>query len=161
MKTRNIILIIAFTFALYAKSFAEDNTNTNQSVWAVSFIKSDQRMDIASLNSLKATWRAVQDEAVKQELIVSYSILNEVATATDFYNLVFLVEYKSPAAMQGQDAKWEAIQAKVGVNDEALTQLNNIRTPAKTTDGQTIIREAFMYSILSNIKGIYPQKPGC
>jgi hypothetical protein len=118
-------------------------------------------MDLASLNSLKSTWKTVQEEAMKQGLIVSYSIINGVVTSTDNYNLALMVKYKNRDDMKGQDEKWDAIQSEVISNDVARAKLKNIRASENTMNGQLLMREAFMYNLLKDIPGLYPEKPGC
>lgn len=161
MKTRIALLIMVPALALYTNSFAQNNMQTEGSVWAVSLVKTNPGMDVADLNSLKTSWKAVQDEAIKQGLIVSYSIINGVATSPDDYNMALMVEYKNSADMLGQDEKWDAIQAKVISTDDARAKLTNIRTSQNAADGQKLMREAFIYSLLKDIPGLYPQKPGC
>lgn len=98
-------------------------------------------MGVSYINSLKSTWKAVQDEAVKQGLILSYKILDGTATTPDDYNLILMIEYKNLAAMEGQDAKWDAIQAKVVGDQDAQAKLRDVRASQRTMYGQKMLRE--------------------
>jgi len=141
MKTRIALLTIVLTLAFSARSFAQEKTYTEGSVWTLSFVKTNSGMGVAYINSLKSTWKAVQDEAVKQGLILSYKILDGTAATPDDYNMVLMIEYKNLAAMEGQDAKWEAIQAKVVGNQDAQAKLRDVRSSQRTMFGQKVLRE--------------------
>jgi len=141
MKTRITLFIIVLTLAFSVRSLAQDKTYTDGAVWALSFVKTNPGMGVAYINSLKSTWKALQDEAVKQGLIVSYKILDGTATTPDDYNMILMIEYKNLAAMEGQDAKWDAIQAKVVGNQDAQAKLRDVRASQRTMYGQKTMRE--------------------
>ena len=141
MKTRITLLIIVLTLAMSARSFAQEKTYTNGSVWSLSFVKTNTGMGVAYINSLKSTWKAVEDEAVKQGLILSYKILEGTATTPEDYNMILMIEYKNLAAMEGQDAKWEALQAKVVGDQDAQAKLRDVRSSQRTMYGQKMMRE--------------------
>ncbi len=141
MKTRITLLIIVLTLAMSARSFAQEKTYTNGSVWTLAFVKTNPGQGVAYINSLKSTWKSVQDEAIKQGLILSYKILDGTASTPEDYNMILLVEYKNLAAMEGQDAKWEALQAKVVGDQDAQAKLRDVRTSQRTMYGQKMMRE--------------------
>ncbi len=141
MKTRITLLIIVLTLAISARSFAQEKTYTNGSVWSLSFVKTNTGMGVAYINSLKSTWKAVEDEAVKQGLILSYKILEGTATTPEDYNMILMIEYKNLAAMEGQDAKWDAIQAKVVGDQDAMAKLRDVRSSQRSMYGQRMMRE--------------------
>lgn len=141
MKTRITLLIIVLTLAMSARSFAQEKTYTNGSVWSLAFVKTNPGQGVAYINSLKSTWKSVQDEAIKQGLILSYKILDGTASTPEDYNMILLVEYKNLAAMEGQDAKWEALQAKVVGDQDAQAKLRDVRSSQRTMYGQKMMRE--------------------
>ena len=124
-----------------ARSFAQEKTYTNGSVWSLAFVKTNPGQGVAYINSLKSTWKSVQDEAIKQGLILSYKILDGTASTPEDYNMILLVEYKNLAAMEGQDAKWEALQAKVVGDQDAQAKLRDVRSSQRTMYGQKMMRE--------------------
>jgi hypothetical protein len=132
MKTTITLMILALALAVNTKSYAQNNAIADGSVWAVSFVRNNAGMDVAGFNNLKTNWKAVQDEAIKQGLIVSYSIISGVSTATDDYNMALMVEYKNRDAIYSQDEKWEAIQSGIISNADTRARLNNIRTSQNT-----------------------------
>lgn len=117
MKTKITLLIVVLAIAFSVNSFAQDRTYKNGSAWAVSFIQVKNGMGRDYLNSL-TTWKAVQDEGVKQGLILSYKILEGSASNPDDWQIMLMIEYKNLAAMEGNEDKWDAIQAKVVGNEE-------------------------------------------
>jgi hypothetical protein len=141
MKTRISLLIIALTLMFTVKSFAQERTFKDGSVWTLSFIKTNPGQGVAYLNSLKTTWKAVQDEAVKQGLILSYKILDGAASSPEDWDVLLMVEYKNLAAMEGQEDKWDALQAKVVGNQEDQKKLREIRVSQRTMYGQKMVRE--------------------
>jgi len=122
-------------------TFAQDRSYKEGSVWAVSCIKTNPGMGVDYINSLKTTWKAVHDEALKQGLILSYKILSGEAANPEDWNILLLVEYKNLASMEGTDDKWDAINKKV-VGDEAATkQLRDSRVSMRTIFGGKMLRE--------------------
>jgi len=71
MKTRISLLIVVLVIALGVNSFAQERTYTSGSAWAVSFVQIKNGMGRDYLNSLKTTWKAVQDEGIKRNSVKS------------------------------------------------------------------------------------------
>ena len=113
MKTRILVLIFALTMVLTVNSFAQERTFKQGSAWTVAFVQVKNGMGVDYINSLKTTWRAVQEEGIKQGLILSYKILEGNASNPDDWQIMLMVEYKNLASMDGNDDKWDAIQKKV------------------------------------------------
>ena len=133
-----IALIIAFNCAV---SFSQTKTFKDGSVWDVSMVKAHANMSIEYLNSLKATWKATQDEAIKQGLVLSYKILEGKSSSPDDWDIMLMVEYKNLAAMEGNDEKWEAIRKTVIGSDDAMKTLNAARMNIRDIYGSKTLRE--------------------
>jgi hypothetical protein len=141
MKTTIKIMIFAILLTVGSSVFAQNRTFKHGSVWAASFIKTSPGMGVDYLNSLKITWKAMHDEAIKQGLILSYKILDGEAANPDDWNVLLLVEYKNLASMEGNEDKWDAINKKV-IGDEAATkQLRENRVSMRTIYGGKVLRE--------------------
>jgi hypothetical protein len=139
-KSLNIILVmIGLTIGLNA--FSQQPNYKDGSVWGVSFIKTNANMGEQYLNSLKATWIAVHDEAVKQGLIVSYKVMSGAASNPGDWDIMLMTEYKNLASMEGQDAKWDAIYKKIVGNEEDSKKLNESRVNMRTIFGEKLLRE--------------------
>jgi hypothetical protein len=141
MKTTMKIMLVLMVLVIGTRTFAQDRLYKEGSVWTVSFIKTNPGMGVDYINSLKTTWKAVHDEALKQGLILSYKILDGEAANPEDWNILLLVEYKNLASMEGTDDKWDAINKKV-VGDQAATkQLRDSRVSMRTIYGGKMLRE--------------------
>ena len=132
MKTRILVLIFALTMVLTVNSFAQERTFKDGSAWTVAFVQVKNGMGVDYINSLKTTWRAVQEEGIKQGLILSYKILEGNASNPDDWQIMLMVEYKNLARMEGNDDKWDAIQKKVVGNEEDQKKLRELRVNMRT-----------------------------
>jgi hypothetical protein len=141
MKSRILIVIVLLVVVFSTISMAQERTYKDGSAWTVSFVQIKNGQGVAYLNSLKTTWKAVQDEAIKQGLIVSYKILEGNAANPDDWQIMLLVEYKNLASMEGNEDKWDAIQKKVVGNEEDQNKLREIRVNMRTMYGTKLLRE--------------------
>lgn len=141
MKARILLVVVLLVVAFSTGSIAQNRTFKDGSAWTVSFIQVKNGQGVDYLNSLKTTWKAVQDEAIKQGLILSYKILEGTASNPDDWQIMLLVEYKNLASMEGNDDKWDAIQAKVVGSEEDQKKLREIRVNVRTLYGTKLMRE--------------------
>lgn len=141
MKTRILVLIFALTMVLTVNSFAQERTFKQGSAWTVAFVQVKNGMGVDYINSLKTTWRAVQEEGIKQGLILSYKILEGNASNPDDWQIMLMVEYKNLASMEGNEDKWDAIQKKVVGNEEDQKKLRDLRVNMRTMYGTKLMRE--------------------
>jgi len=140
MKKRFLALVVILTIAFGVKSFAQERSYKDGNVWTMSFIKVNPGQDETYLYSLKTSWKAVHDEAIKQGLILSYKILAGNASSPDDWNLVLMVEYKNLASMEGNDEKWDAIQSKI-LPPADMKKLMESRVAVRTIYGDKLLRE--------------------
>ncbi len=143
MKAFKFTLMIAVVLLLTSTaSFSQSNTVFKEgSVWVVSFIKLKANMGDEYLTSLKTTWKATQDEAVKQGLVLSYKILSGAASNPQDWDIMLMVEYKNLASMEGNDDKWEAIEKKVIGGEDAMKTINANRVNIREIYGGKMLRE--------------------
>ena len=141
MKTRILVLIFALTMVLTFNSFAQERTFKQGSAWTVAFVQVKNGMGVDYINSSKTTWRAVQEEGIKQGLILSYKILDGNASNPDDWQIMLMVEYKNLASMEGNEDKWDAIQKKVVGNEEDQKKLRELRVNMRTMYGTKLMRE--------------------
>src|SRR5436853_734269 len=111
MKFKLPILLLTALLITAASTLTTAQTKMfkDGNVWEVSFIKTKPNMGVDYLNSLKANWKAIHDEAIKQGLIISYKILSGEASNPGDWDVMLMVEYKNLASMEGMDDKWDAI----------------------------------------------------
>ena len=141
MKTKILFLVALFAIAFSAGSFAQERQYQKGSEWTVSFVQIKNGMNRDYLNSLKTTWKAVQDEGIKQGLILSYKIFEGNASNPDDWQIMLMIEYKNMAAMEGNEDKWEAISKKVVGSEEDQKKLREIRVNMRTMYGTKLMRE--------------------
>ncbi len=126
---------------LGTKGFSQDRSYKDGSVWQIGFIKTSANMSEDYLNSLKNTWIAVHNEAVKQGLILSYKVMSGAAANPEDFDIMLLTEYKNMAAIEGTEDKWDAIEKKVLGTEDAMKKLNETRVSMRTIYGGKLMRE--------------------
>jgi hypothetical protein len=141
MKTTYIAFLLLIVFAAGMRVSAQDKGYKEGSVWNVSFVKTNAGMEDEYLKNLKTTWKSVMEEAVKQNLILSYKILSGSSANPQDYDIMLMVEYKNLASMEGTDDKWDAIFKKVVGNEEAMNKLMSSRVSQRTIFGDKLFRE--------------------
>ena len=141
MKSITRLILFAVLLTAATVTFGQDRGYKHGSVWNVGFIKTNANMSQDYLKSLKTTWKAVNDEAVKEGLILSYKILEGNAATPDDWNIMLIQEYKNMGAMDNIEDKWEAIQKKVVGNEDAMKKLNETRVSMRTIYGGKLLRE--------------------
>jgi hypothetical protein len=138
------IIFICFTSICIAgalPSFAQTPQYTPGSVWTISMIRTKANMGVEYINSLKANWKATQDEAKAQGLILSYMILEGAAANPEDFNVMLMVETKDYATMEANREKWEAVRKKVMPDEEAMKKLNQARVEVREMYGSKMMRE--------------------
>jgi len=142
MKSKlQIILLSLMLVAAQTVTKAQTRLFKDGNVWEVSFIKTKPNMGTEYLNSLKANWKAIHDEAIKQGLVLSYKMLAGNASNPQDWDVMLMVEYKNLAAMEGNDDKWDAIMKNVMGGDEAMKSTNEKRVNIREIYGSKVLRE--------------------
>ncbi len=67
----SLVLFLILNVSVYA----QDRQYTSGTAWTVSMVKTKANMGVEYINSLKANWKAINDEAKAQGLLISYKIL--------------------------------------------------------------------------------------
>ncbi|MEI6575929.1 MAG: hypothetical protein WCO63_07105 [Bacteroidota bacterium] len=141
MKRILLVAVILCMVAFAGRTFAQEKGYKDGTVWEISFIKTSANMTDDYVKSLKGTWKAMHDEAVKEGLLVSYKILAGAAANPEDWDVMLMTEYKNLASMEGQDAKWDAISKKVIGGEDAMKKLNENRMVMRTIYGSKMMRE--------------------
>jgi hypothetical protein len=141
MKVVITMILVAFACTFSSTLLAQEKSYKDGSVWQVGFIKVGANMTVEYLNNLKTNWKATHDEAVKQGLIVSYKILQGTAANPEDWDIMLMTEFKSLAAMEGSDDKWQAISKSVIGGEDAMKKLNESRVSMRTIYGGKLLKE--------------------
>lgn len=141
-KYQLLIAFLLFSFATANFVSAQTATYKHGNVWMVAFVKTKANMETEYINSLKANWKAVNDEAVKQGLLVSYKILEGNASNPDDWNIMLMQEYKDANSMGDVNAdKWDAIRKSVIGGDDKMKATNEARISVREIFGDKVMSE--------------------
>jgi hypothetical protein len=118
-------LVVACVIGLTAgTAVAADRPYTMGSVWTLTLVRVKPGMDQQYLTDLAGSWKRAMDEAKKQDLVVSYKILDGPSANKDDWNLIILVESKAWSTFDTPPEKFDAIAEKmVGPEKQQMEQL--------------------------------------
>jgi len=147
LKTWKVMLRVTTVATLYVLSLAsvtvhaQEKPYTEGSVWFISMIRVKPGMLDVYMRDVLPIRKKISEEAKKQRLLVSSHILSGIATGRDDWDVIFLEEYKNWAAMDGINAKYDAIQSKVIGSEEKQVQLMTKRTEVREIMGEKLMQE--------------------
>jgi len=122
MKSLRICLmsLCALLFFVSGFSAAADKNYKKGSVWNVALIATEPGQTDTYIDSLKANYTTVMEEARKQGIVSSYKILVGDRANPQDWDLMILIEYPNWAAFDTAEEKYDAITAKMfGSADKA------------------------------------------
>lgn len=122
--------------AIAMPATAMDKNYKRGSVWSVTLVKVEPGKGDEYLDSLKDAFMRVNDEAVKEKVILSYKILVGDASNNTDWNVMIMTEAPNFASLDTMEAKMDAIAAKAygsldkaeATDKEAMTSRAKIRT---------------------------------
>ena len=145
MKNFKAFAIAAFCSVAFTAtaSWAADRPYTMGSVWTLTLVRVKAGMDQQYLTDLAGSWKKAMDEAKKQDLVLSYKILDGNSANKDDWNLIILVEQKAWAGFDTPPEKFESILEKVMGPEkqqvEMLIKRSDLREIVGTKNLQEII----------------------
>ena len=113
----------------------------NGSVWSISFIRIKPGMDTAYMNYLAGPWKANQEAAKKEGLILSYKVVSTEGHTPADWNVMLMTEYKDLASMEANQDKADALAQKVIGTDEKQMQGYKDRSEIREVMGVRLARE--------------------
>jgi len=113
----------------------------NGSVWSIAFIRMKPGMETAYLNYLAGPWKANQEAAKKEGLVLSYKVIGTEGHTPADWNLMLLTEYKDLATMEANEDKGDALAQKMVGNDEKQMQGYKERLDIREVMGDRLARE--------------------
>ncbi len=125
MKLRRTLIgsLILLVLIVGISVFAQVNRPYhNGSVWSIAFIRMKPGMETAYLNYLAGPWKANQEAAKKEGLILSYKIIGVEGHSPNEFNLMLMTEYKDMATMEANEAKADNLAQTVVGTDEKQMQ---------------------------------------
>jgi len=139
------LLILTFNLAIVAAFSSvraqSDAPYTEGPVWTITMVKTKPGMGDDYLKNLGKIYKAVNEEAKKQGLIMDYKILSgESASAGDF-DILLMEEYKNMAALDGLRDKMDPIETKIIGNADTQRQGSVKRMEIREIMGTKLMRE--------------------
>jgi hypothetical protein len=116
----------------------------NGTVWDIAYIRMKPGMETAYLNYLAGQWKANQEAAKKEGLIVSYKVIGVEGHGTGDWNLMLMTEYKDLATMEANEDKGDALAQKMIGNDEKQMQGYKDRSEIREVMGNRLGREIIL-----------------
>jgi hypothetical protein len=150
MKKPHLLLGITLAWAWTSIGSAQTTTSATAgstapynegSVWDVTMVRTKYGMDDDYLKALGKVFRAVNDEAKKEGLIIDYKILLGAPANAQDYNILLLTEYKNMAALDGLRDKLDPINAKLVGNEDVQRQGVIKRAEVREILGDKLMRE--------------------
>ncbi len=144
MKLRRTLIgsLILLVLIVGISVFAQVNRPyRNGSVWSIAFIRMKPGMETAYLNYLAGSWKANQEAAKKEGLILSYKVIGVEGHTPSEFNLMLMTEYKDLATMEANEDKGDALSQKMIGNDEKQMQGYKDRSEIREVMGDRLARE--------------------
>jgi len=116
----------------------------NGSVWSIAFIRMKPGMETAYMNYLAGPWKANQEAAKKEGLILSYKVIGAEGHTPADWNLLLMTEYKDLATMEANEDKGDALAQKMIGNDEKQMQGYKDRSEIREVMGDRLAREIIL-----------------
>jgi hypothetical protein len=134
-----VVLLVAVTsLTVYAQVKRPFRPGT---AWNLAFIRMKPGMEAAYLNYVATTWKANQEAAKKEGLIVSYKVLTTEGHSPSDYNIILMTEYKDLATMEANEPKADALAQKLEGDDTKQMQGYKERAEIREIVGDRLARE--------------------
>jgi hypothetical protein len=120
---------------------AADRPYTEGHVWTMTMIKVKSGQFDNYMKDILPVRKKMDEEAIKEGLLISSHILSGQASNMSDFDLVILDEYKNFAAFDGISAKYDAIMEKMGQSEDKMTQQMEKRVEVRTIVGDKLLQE--------------------
>jgi hypothetical protein len=138
------VIVIALLI-VGVSSFAQVNRPYhNGSVWSIAFIRMKPGMETAYLDYLAGSWKANQEAAKKEGLILSYKVIGAEGHSPTDWNMMLMTEYKDLATMEANEDKGDALAQKMIGNDAKQMQGYKDRSEIREVMGDRLAREILL-----------------
>ncbi|MCU1269779.1 MAG: hypothetical protein JWN74_1073 [Acidobacteriaceae bacterium] len=141
---KKLCVMAVFISVFVPALFAQENYSEGP-VWRVSLIRVKATHLDEYLTSLRQVSKPFIEEEKRQGLIVDYKIfLKETKNNPQDWDLCLAVEYKNHAALDGLDAKVEAIRDKVLGGKQQAHQLGEKREEIREIISDELLQEIYL-----------------
>jgi len=149
MKTRRMVtmsiaaLVLVAGFSVYSQV---KRPYQNGSVWNIAFIRMKPGMESAYLDYLSGPWKANQEAAKKEGLILSYKVLSVEGHNPNEWNLMLMTQFKDLATMEANEDKADELAQRMVGNDDKQRQGYKDRSEIREVVGDRLAREIVLES---------------
>ena len=134
--------VAALTTAWFGPCWAQsDAPYTEGSVWQVTMVRTKPGMGDDYLKGLAKSLKTTLGEEKKQELILSYKILQGEAATPGDYDIIIMVEFKNMASLDGLRDKTDPIAMKMIGSEDQRRQMAVKRADIREIMGNKLMRE--------------------
>jgi hypothetical protein len=139
------LFVLAVFAALFVPALFAQENYTEGPVWRVSLIRVKPTHEDEYLTSLRQQSKPFIEEEKRQGLIVDYKLfLKETKNNPQDWDICLAVEYKNHAALDGIDAKLEAIRDKVLGGKQQAHQLGEKREEIREVISDELLQEIYL-----------------
>jgi hypothetical protein len=139
------LCVVAMFVSMFAPALLAQENYSEGPVWKVSLIRVKPTHFDEYLTSLRQVSKPFIEEEKRQGLIVDYKIfLKETKNNPQDWDLCLAVEYKNHAALDGLDAKVEAIRDKVLGGKQQAHQLGEKREEIREVISDELLQEIYL-----------------
>ena len=139
------LCVIAMFVSMFAPALLAQENYSEGPVWKVSLIRVKPTHFDEYLTSLRQVSKPFIEEEKRQGLIVDYKIfLKETKNNPQDWDICLAVEYKNHAALDGLDAKVEAIRDKVLGGKQQAHQLGEKREEIREVVSDELLQEIYL-----------------
>ena len=135
-------MLTAFSFVAASLCLGQsDAPYTEGPVWTISMIKTKPGMADDYLKNLAQIYKAVNDEAKKQGIIMDYKILLGNDSTPQDFDILLMQEFKNMAAFDGLRDKTDPIARKLIGSEDVQRQGAVKRMEIREIMGNKLMRE--------------------
>jgi hypothetical protein len=141
-KKLQAVMLTAFSFVAASLCLGQsDAPYTEGPVWTISMIKTKPGMADDYLKNLAQIYKAVNDEAKKQGIIMDYKILLGNDSTPQDFDILLMQEFKNMAAFDGLRDKTDPIARKLIGSEDVQRQGAVKRMEIREIMGNKLMRE--------------------
>lgn len=138
------LLMVAAFLLVSSAAFAQEHY-TEGPVWRVSLVRVKPNHMDEYLASLRQASKPFLEEEKRQGLIVEYKFfIKETKSNSQDWDVCLAIAYKNHAAMDGLDAKTEAIRDKVFGGKQQAHELGEKREEIRELVSSDLLQEVFL-----------------
>jgi hypothetical protein len=144
MTMKKLCGLVVFLFLLAPALFAQEHY-TEGPIWRVTLIRVKPTHMDEYLTSIRQSGKPFYEEEKKQGMIVDYKVfLKETKSNPNDWDICIAIQYKNHAAMDGLDAKGEAVRDKILGGKSQAHQIAEKREEIREVISSELLEEIYL-----------------